>query len=583
MKEMLWHKHKWPRHVRKSLDYPNEPLYSVIDKTADRYGDSIYTVWSGIGQTFEQVRESADKIANFLFKQGIKKGDRIAIFLPNMPHYPVVFFGILKTGAIAVTCNPMYTAGELNFQLKDSGAKVVFCLDHPKFTPITYEAIQESEVKTVVICNVKSFLPKMKAFVGGLLGKIPKSPFYDADKTFSYDAIMAGYEPVPPEVSIDPSKDLALILYTGGTTGTPKGAMLAHRNLYSNLIQNHEWVQLEITEGSPPHRLKLGKEVYIGALPWYHSYGLTLTMIASAHLASRLVCIPDPRAGNPPLSDLLEEIQKQKGTILHCVPALYAGILNHPNVSQYDLSSLKACGSGAAPLAPNLAMNFEAVTGATLFEGYGLTETSPMTHANPSFKATRKFGSVGLPIPDTYAAIVDMETGKTELPQGETGEIAINGPQVMIGYWNRAEETKAVFRTIDGRRYILTGDSGHIDEEGFFVISDRKKDMVNVGGFKAYPREIEDILFEHPKIAMAAAIGVPREDDPDNEFVKAFVVIKEGENVAPEQIIEWAKEKLAGYKRPREVEIVDSLPLSPVGKVLRRELRKAELEKRQRV
>ena len=583
MKEMLWHKHKWPVHVMKSLDYPNEPLYGVIDRTADRYGDSIYTVWSGVERTFAEVRDSANKIANFLFKQGIKKGDRVAIFLPNMPHYPAVFFGILKAGATAVTCNPMYTAGELNFQLKDSGAKSVFCLDHPKFTPITYEAIKKTDIKTVVVCNVKSFLPKMKAFIGGLLGKIPKSPFYEEDKTFFYDGIMANHEPVPPEVSIDPSEDLALILYTGGTTGTPKGAMLVHRNLYSNLIQIHEWVQLEIPEGSPPHRLKHGEEVFVGALPWYHSYGLTLTMIASAHLASRLVCIPDPRAGDPPLSDLLEAIQKQKGTILHCVPALYAGIVNHPNVNQYDLSSLKACGSGAAPLAPKLALDFEAVTGATLFEGYGLTETSPMSHANPSFKSTRKFGSVGLPIPDTYATVVDMETGETELPQGETGEIAISGPQVMMGYWNKAEETEAVFRTIDGRRYFLTGDIGHMDEEGFFVISDRKKDMVNVGGFKAYPREIEDILFEHPKIAMAAAIGVPRDDDPDNEFVKAFVVIKEGETVAPEQIIEWAKEKLAGYKRPREVEIVDSLPLSPVGKVLRRELRKTELEKRGRV
>lgn len=580
MKEELWHKNRWPPTVKKTLDYPDEPLFALLDKIAKNHPDRPSTLWNGVSKSFAEVKDHADRIANFLVSRGIKKGDRVAIFLPNLPHYPPIFFGILKTGAIAVTCNPSYTMGELNFQLKDAGVKAVFCMDDKRFTPTTYEAAKGTDVETVIVCNVKSFLPKAKAVIGGLIGKIPKSPYYEEDKTFFYDNIVTEFEPKSPDVKINPKDDLALILYTGGTTGTPKGAMLTHRNLYSNVMQIDEWIQLEPKGGGQPEKLKRGEDIYVGALPWYHSYGLTLTMVASYLMGSAVICIPDPRAGKPPLSHLMADIQKYKGTVMHCVPALYAGMVNHPNVSKYDLSSIKACGSGAAPLPPELAKNFENATGAIVFEGYGLTETSPMTHANPSLTNLRKFGSIGVPIPDTHSIILDMETGNKVLPQGETGEIAVNGPQVFKGYWNKPGDTAAVFREINGKKYFLTGDIGHIDDDGFFVISDRKKDMVNVGGLKAYPREIEDTLYEHPAIAMAAAIGVPKGDDTGNEFVKAFVVLKEGQSATPEEIVEWAKGKLAGYKRPHEVEIMDKLPVSTAGKVLRRELRAKELEKR---
>jgi long-chain acyl-CoA synthetase len=576
MEEMLWHKGgKWPGKVKRDLDLPEEPLFAMLDRTADQYGDKIYTMWAGNNQTYTQVRESANRIANFLASKGIKKGDRVAIFLPNMPHYPPVFFGVLKAGGIAVTCNPSYTVGELNFQLKDSGAVAVFCFDHPKYTPLTYEAVKGTDVKTVVVCSAAEFLSKMKAVIGGLLGKVPKSPSYDDDITIFYKDIMASYEPKAPEVSTNPKEDTALILYTGGTTGTPKGAELTHYNLTSNVEQMHEWAQLE-----PPNNLVEGDEVYVGALPWYHSYGLTLTMITCVRQANSVICIPDPRAGKPPMTDLLASIAKDKGTILHCVPALYAGIANHSKVKDFDLSSLKVCASGAAPLAPELAKLFESVAGGTLFEGYGLTETSPLTHGNPPSRSTRKFGSIGMPISNTYATIVDIETGSKELAQGEVGEIALSGPQVMKGYYNKPKETAAVFREFGGKRYFLTGDIGHMDEEGFFAISDRKKDMIIVGGLKAYPREVEDTLYEHPKIKMAGVIGLPREDDPTNEYVKAYVVLKDGETATPEEIVAWAKERLAGYKRPREVTIVDSLPMTAVGKILRRQLRAEELRKR---
>jgi long-chain acyl-CoA synthetase len=577
MEEMLWHKHKWPPKVAKSLDYPEEPLFTLLDKAADEHGDKVYTIASRplqATETYAEVREGANKIANFLISKGIRKGDRVAIFLPNTPHYPVIFFGILKAGATAVTCNPQYKARELNFQLKDSGSKAVFGFDYPEYGPITYEAVKDTDVETVVLCGVKRYLPKIKAILGGLLGKIPKSPHYEEGTVF-YDDIMAEYPATAPDVSIDPKEDMALILYTGGTTGVPKGAMLTHHNLYANVEQMTEWSQLE-----PPNELIPGEEVFVGALPWYHSYGLTLTMITCVRDTNSVICIPDPRAGDPPLTDLLAEIEAHRGSILHCVPALYAGIAHHPLVNQFDLSSMKVCASGAAPLPPELAKTFEAVAGGTLFEGYGLTETSPLTHGNPPFRETRKFGSIGLPVPDTYCKIVDLETGTKELPIGEDGEIAISGPQVMKGYWNKPDATSEVMKQIDGKRYFLTGDIGHMDDEGFFVVTDRKKDMVNVGGLKAYPREIEDTLYEHPAIQMAGVIGVPREDDPSNEFVKAYVVLKDGATATPEEIIEWCRDKMAGYKRPREVEIVESLPLSTVGKILRRELRDEELKKR---
>jgi len=579
MDEYLWYKHKWPADVSKTLEYPREPLFAMFDRSAEKSGNLPYTVWEGQSWTFSQVRDDANRIANFLASRGIKKGDRVAVFLPNVPHFPPVLFGSLKTGATVVTCNPMYKAGELNFQLKDSGAVTVFVFDHPSFTPTCYEAIKGTDVKTVVVCSAKSFLPKAKAILGGLLGKIPKSPYYEEDVTFFYDDIIAKHEPIAPRVAVDPDS-VAMVLYTGGTTGTPKGAALTHRNLVANVLQIYEWVNLSPEDIDAERKIEYGKEVFVGALPWYHSYGLTLTLLISTNYACQLVCVPDPRAGKPPLTELLKALEKHRGTIFNCVPALYAGVVNHPDVKKYNLRSIKVCSSGAAPLPPELAKRFEDVTGAILFEGYGLSETSPVTHINPTNRKDRKFGSIGLPISDTIAKILDVETGTKEMPVGETGELAVYGPQVMKGYWNKPDETENVMRAIDGKRFFLTGDIGHMDEEGFFVISDRKKQMINVGGLKAYPREIEDMFYEHPKVKMVAAIGLPREDEPSNEFVKAFIVLKDGAKATPEEFIQWARDKMAGYKRPREVEFRDSLPLSQVGKVLHRVLKEEELERR---
>ncbi len=572
----------WPKHARKTIDYPKEPLFAMLDRAAEKSGNLPYTVFMGKSQTFAEVQEHADRIANFLVSKGIKEGDRVAIFLPNVPHFPAVFFGALKAGAKVVTCNPLYKAGELNFQLKDTDAQIVFALDHPTFTPTCYEAIKGTNVHTVIVCSVKPFLSKAKAIIGSLIGKVPKSPYYEEDKTVFYEQILTEYEPNAPVVNVDPM-DTAVLIFTGGTTGLPKGAELTHYNLTSNVLQINEWVYLEEEDvQGRDGGVQYEEEVFVGAVPWYHSYGLTLTLLMATWYAGKLVCIPDPRSGKPPLSDLLSELANTKGTVLNCVPALYAAIANHPNVGKYDLSSVGICSSGAAPLPPEVAKAFEAVTGTLLFEGYGLTETSPVTHINPTNSRYRKFGSIGLPISDTICKILDMDTGMKEMPLGEIGEIAIHGPQVMKQYYQKPEETALVMREIDGKRYFLTGDVGHIDENGYTFISDRKKQMINVGGMKAYPREIEDIFFTHPKIQMAAAIGLPREEDPSNEFVKAYIVLKDGETGTPEEFIEWARGKMAGYKRPKEIDIIDSLPMSSVGKVLRRVLRDAEMEKREK-
>jgi len=576
MEERIWHKHKWPEGVPWDIEVPDAPLPALLEETVRDYGDLSYTIFQDSHRTFREVNELANKVAHFLISRGIKRGDRIAIFLPNLPHYPVIFFGILKSGATCVTCNPMYTAGELNFQLKDSGARGVFVMDHPQFYETACKAVEGSEVEFVVYCNVKPFLPPLKGLLGSILGKIPKARAH-LPGHISLEQAINGMPATSPNVPIDPREDLALILYTGGTTGVPKGACLTHRNFWANIIALEEWMRIEPPSGGRPQKLEKGKHCFMGVLPWYHSYGLTLTMLSAVRLAARLVCVPDPRAGNPPFTEVLRLIEHHKATLLHAVPTLYSVLLNHPLVEKFDLSSLVACASGAAPLPVELAKRFEEKTGAVIFEGYGLSETSPVTHVNPTDRSLRKFGSVGLPLPGTDVKILDVETGTREMPLGEDGEIAISGPQVMKGYWNRPEENELVFRNIEGKRFFLTGDIGHIDKEGFTIITDRKKDMIDVGGLKAYPREIEEVLYGHPKVANAAVIGVP--DEKSGQAVKAFIQLKPGETATEEEIIEYCRDKMAGYKRPKYVEFRETLPMTTVGKILRRQLRDEEWAK----
>ncbi len=567
----------WPDGVPEKIEGYNRPVYELLDRSAREYGDLTYTIFQGARRSFSRVKEDADKVANFLIQRGIKKGDRVAIFLPNLPQFPVIYFGILKAGAVCVPCNPLYTAGELTFQLKDSGAKMVFCMDHPSFYATAIEAARASGVEDVVVCNIKRWLPWSKSFVGSILGKIPRAREHVSSHVF-LDDILSSTSPLNKNMEVDPETDPAVIIYTGGTTGTPKGAVLTHSNLVFDVMAMEAYIRIEHETGSglePPRRG--GFHCYLGVLPWYHSFGMTVCMLGSCASGSRLICIPDPRAGTPPFTEVLKAVEKFKPTFVVGVPTLYAAFVNHPLIDRFDLSSIICCASGGAPLPVELAKEFEKKTGCIIFEGYGLSETSPVICANPSIKEKRRFGSVGFPLPNTEIKILDPETGLKELCRGEDGEIAVCGPQVMKGYWNNPRADEQVFREINGKRFFLTGDIGHIDEDGYLVITDRKKDLILVGGFNCYPREVEEVLYSHPKVAQAAVIGVPH--PKSGEVVKAFIQLKEGEEATEEEIIEFCRKRLAGYKRPRYVEFRQELPTSAVGKVLRRVLKEQELKK----
>jgi long-chain acyl-CoA synthetase len=566
-----WQTPHWPEGVAREISGYEKPLFSVLDETAKEYPNEVYTIFNDATRTYAQVKDTADRIANFLVSRGIQKGDRVAIFLPNLPHYPAIFFGILKAGAVCVTCNPLYTANELNYQLNDAGAKVVFCMDHPQFYPTAVEAVQGTGVESVVICSVKSYLPKVKAILGGLLGKIPKAAKYEPGHLF-FDDVVAAAKAEPPAVDINPTEDLALIIYTGGTTGVPKGAALVHTNFTYNLAVLSEWGRFVHQPGAAPEPMRRGGfHTYLGVLPWYHSFGMTVAMMSACASGSKLICVPDPRAGDPPFTEVLKIVQKNKPTIMPAVPTIFVAFANHAHLDDYDLTSLVGCFSGGAPLPPEVCKRFEEKTGAVIFEGYGLSETAPVATSNPTNTQQRKIGSIGFPVPGTDVKILDIEDATQEMPAGEDGEIAICGPQVMQGYWGKPEEDAKVFTEIDGQRYFLTGDIGHADEDGYLLITDRKKDMIIVGGFNVYPRDVEDILFQHPKVGLAAVVGVP--DDKSGETVKAYVQLKPGETAAEEEILEFCKENMAGYKRPKAVEFRDELPVSNVGKVLRRVLR----------
>lgn len=577
MTASTWPAPNWPEGVPHEISGYEKPLFSVLDESAEKYPDQVYTIFNDATRTFAQVQDTADRIAHFLTSRGIQKGDRVAIFLPNLPHYPAIFFGILKAGAVCVTCNPLYAANELNYQLKDAGAKVVFCMDHPRFYPTTVEAIEGTEVETVVLCGVKSYLPPIKALIGGLLRKIPKAGNYQSGHLF-FDDVVAGAQPQPPAIDINPAEDLALIIYTGGTTGVPKGAALVHTNFTSNLMALDEWARFVHEPGKTPEKVRHGGfHTVLGVLPWYHVFGLTVAMLYACYIGGALICVPDPRAGKPPFTEVLKAVQKYKPTIMPAVPTVFVAFTNHTLLEKYDLSSFVGCFSGGAPLPPEVCKQFEEKTGAIIFEGYGLSETAPVATANPTNKEGRKIGSIGFPMPSTDIKILDIDTATQELPQGEDGEIAICGPQVMQGYWNRTEETKKVFREIDGKRYFLTGDIGHIDEDGYILVTDRKKDLIIVGGFNVYPRDVEDVLFQHPKVELAAVIGAP--DETSGEAVKAYIQLKPGQTATEDEILAFSKEKMAGYKRPKQVEFRQNLPVSNVGKVLRRVLREEESKK----
>jgi long-chain acyl-CoA synthetase len=550
MTEKVWLK-QYPEDIPTSLEFPDVPLSQFLTDSYNTSPNKVAIHFMGKDITFKELHESALKFANYLRSLGVEKGDRVAIILPNCPQSVIAYFGTLYIGGIVVQTNPLYTERELQYQMADSGAKVVLVMDI--LYPRVMKVIKETAIENVIVTGIKDYLPFPKNLIYPFIQKKQYGFSVKVEHSGSnhlFTEVMKTATATPVEFpSFDPENDLALLQYTGGTTGFPKGVMLTHRNLVANTKMCDAWLS----------QTKHGEEVVLGMLPFFHVYGMTTVLILSVMTRNKMVLIP-----KFDVDQALKTIDKLKPTLFPGAPTMYIGLLNHPDIEKYDLSSIKACLSGSAPLPVEVQEKFEAVTGGKLVEGYGLTETAPVTHANFIW-ANRISGSIGVPWPNTDAVIL-RSGGSEVLPPGEIGEIAIKGPQVMKGYWNRPEDTAATFN--DG--WFLTGDLGYMDENGYFYVVDRKKDMIIAGGFNIYPREVEEVLYEHEAIQECVVAGIP--DPYRGETVKAYIVLKEGKEVTEKELNEYCRQNLASYKVPRFYEFRDELPKTAVGKILRRTL-----------
>ena len=546
--EKRWLKN-WPQNVRQTIEYPEISLGEVLRKSAAQYPDKVALNYFGTKLTFKELDSLVDRFGEALQELGIKKEGRVGLYLPNVPQFVIAYYGVLRVGGIVVACSPLYKERELDHILIDSAAQIVVAWD--RLYPYIQAVKGSTRLTDVITTSVRDYFPPALRLLSPLKGV--KS--YSCPSAMDMKRLLAKYHGQPEPVDIAPKKDLALLQYTGGTTGIPKGAMLTHYNLVVNLAQIQEWLQL-----------RPGEDVHLSVLPFFHIFGMTVAMNTPIYTESTMVLVPDARD----IRGLLKAIDKNSPTIFCGVPTLYIALMNQPDIRKHDLRSIRLCISGASALPLEVQKKFEALTGGRLVEGYGLTETSPVTHVNPLDDPRKnRPGSIGIPVTDTEAKVVDLETGEHDLPAGEVGELVIRGPQVMIGYWNKAEESNIALR----RGWLHTGDIASMDEDGYFQIVDRKKDMINVSGYKVWPREVEERLYEHPAIKEAGVVGVP--DPLTGEAVKAYVVLKEGYagRIRPEEIERFCKERMASYKAPKVVEFREELPKTMVGKILRRELR----------
>jgi long-chain acyl-CoA synthetase len=554
--EKPWLKFYEP-HVPEHIDYPDTVMPDVLGETAGRYPSQSALIFKDAKLTFQEYDELVDRFAAALQELGVKKGDRVAIHLYNCPQFPIAYYATLRIGAIVVPCNPLYTARELEHQINDSGARVIVTVS--SVYPVIRGLRAATQLEHVIVAKIKTYFPPFLRLLF-TLARERKSGHRvdisgDAHTTWFQDELdQAPAKPTP--VTLD-GDDTAVFMYTGGTTGLSKGAQLTHGNILANACQCRVWLNAQEA-----------REVIMTAIPLYHSYAMTTCLNLGTLTGNALLLIPDPRD----LVDVLKSITKHGPTLYPGVPAMYIAINNYPDLSGYDLSSIKACISGASGLPVDVQTRFEDLTGARLVEGYGLSEASPVTHANPIFGQNR-VGTIGLPWPDTEVRIVDGDTGERVLDVGEAGELCIRGPQVMLGYWNLPDETAQTLRADPegGGPWLHTGDIAVMDTEGYFRIVDRKKDMIlGAGGYNIYPREIEDVLFEHPKVKEAACVGVPVAGK--GERAKIYCVLKVGEAATEDEIIAYCRDNLAPYKVPKFVEFRSELPKSAVGKVLRRAL-----------
>jgi long-chain acyl-CoA synthetase len=535
----------WPSNVPDSIEYPLIPLHELLVKTAKEHPEKAAIAYFDGEITYRELNSLSNKFAAALAALGVKKGERVALFLPNIPQFVIAYYGVLKAGAVLTAISPLHKEREVEYQLSDSEAETIVVLD--SLYPIVEKVWRKTKLKNVVVTSAEEYASKTT-----VVPRVESKP-----NVYFFQELLKEAAKLP-RVSINPTDDLAALQYTGGTTGTAKGAMLTHLNLVSNAIAFAAWIKS--TED----------ETFLTALPLFHIYGMTTSMNVPISSAAKMVLLPkfDPVA-------VLETIQRHKVTVFCGVPTMYSVLLTNPELGKFDLTSIRVCISGASPLPPQVQKKFMQITGGFLAEGYGLTEASPVTHCNPVDKTMRtvRVGSIGLPLPDTDAKIVDVKTGEKTLETGETGELAVKGPQVMRGYWNRPDETALVFRN----GWLLTGDIARMDQDGYFYITDRKKDLIKYKDYSVYPRELEDVLYEHPAVKLCAVVGKPT--PVVGEIPKAFIVLKDGAKATETEIMAFVKEKVAPYKAVREVEFRKELPVSAAGKVLRRVLQEEEKRK----
>ena len=555
--EQLWIKN-YDEGVPKHIDYPQKPLFHFLEEGAAKHPDKACTIFKGATISYQEMNDLSDTLAGALADLGVKKGDRVGIFMPNTPQFVMAYYAVLKAGGVVVASNPLYTATEIAHQANDAGTEVMLAMSN--FYKTVKEAQPDTKIKTVIVTNLKETLPALTRVLftlavekkGGhrIEGGLPESDLWMKD-------LLAKYQPSDrPKLDIGPD-DSCLFQYSGGTTGVPKAAVALHRNIVANSLQISNWMTNLNPDG----------EVVLMAIPLFHVYGMVAGMNFGLSTGSTLVMVPNPRD----LKDVLDNISKYRASIFPAVPTLYNAINNHPDVlsGKYDLSSIKACISGSAALMRETKDKFEDLTGGKVFEGYGLSEAPTATHCNP-MGGVNKTGSIGMPLPDVDCRIIDLDDGETEMAMGEIGEIIVKGPQVMHGYHNMPTETANSLREWNGETWLYTGDIARIDEDGYFYIVDRKKELIKPGGFQVWPREVEEAISDHPKVLEVGVAGIP--DPYRGETVKAWVVVKEGETLTVDEIRDFAKEKLAKYKVPSHVEFRDELPKTTVGKILRREL-----------
>jgi long-chain acyl-CoA synthetase len=559
----------WPRFVARSLNYPEIPVFQILRSSAAKWPFRIAIIFDATEITYSELLTLCERFAAALAGLGVEKGQRVAIHLPNCPQFAIAYYATLMNGAIFTPCSPLMVEKELEYQLNDAGAETIITLD--LLSPTVEKVVPRTQIKNVIVASIPDVFPPLLTAIRPPLVK------KEIPGTLDFSALLKSSEPKPPEVKIDPRNDLAHLAYTGGTTGVSKGVMLTHFNVVVNVLQSAHWgaggdvnykdgvldVVREEGDREEDHAFRYAKGKVLIVAPWFHAMGVKSFLNNPIYMGATMVVFPrfDP-------GQFLQAIEKYEAHVIGGAPQLYIPLVNHPDFKKYDLSTIRIAGSGSAPLpVPVLDQMLRSFPG-VITEGYGLTEVTCVSINTPPSREGLKPGSVGLPIADTEVKIVDLETGRKELPPGEVGEICIKGPQVMRGYWNKPGETMNVLR--DG--WVYTGDIGREDEDGYFYIVDRKKDMLIYKGYNVYPRDLEEIMAKHPAVQQCAVIGKP---DPEaGEIPVAFVVLKGGAAATAGELLDYCAQNVAPYKKIREVIFKKELPVSGVGKVLKKELRK---------